>query len=1114
MATYLQGVQPYIPNIQPFTPDLQLYSQVLQFKQGKQDAARDQLSTMYGSLLNSAMMREDNIAARDHFFKVIDHDIKKMAAMDLSKQQNLNAAMGVFTQLLDNKNIVRDMIWTKNWQNEMRKSEGFRNCIDPEKCGGSWWEGGEKYLKYKAQEFQNATAEEAMNFANVRYTPYQDVMKKALALAKEAGINVTIDQLQGGYITTTKNGPLAVGPLQNLFMGSLGSDPMIAEYYKTKAYVDRKDWVVTNAAQYGSEEAAETAYIAEMTPVVDKWFGRQETEIEDKINTSQNIKGKLEKKGNEEKVLEGDPLLDVYNEIDSQQLAYEASLGVVKDARNNINGIKQNQGNNKYTIEYIDNVMASMGLGQDIDAAAETLAYRDYEFKMKADEYSLEAVRQKNRMMLEEFKHRNNLELEEYKFNQEIYLKQLESMGGGEMNIGTPVDVDGGTVTGMSDEQSYEYLNKGYNQFASDREGTRIDLSGAERGIVNQVYSATKSAADNGDAQAQADFVNMVENMLSASGLEEEKWAHRGTGDAMQELRATEVKDDWTPASPNRMTPEGLGAIQQAYTERIGTRTAKEEANLALANKISNAGSLEEKYNLAKTFTPNMGEMSGTAIDDIYENVVSGAYDQTDPNNAVLREYLAPIWDGTTDARRAIMAKRHVLDSYDAAYAAEAQEVIQKAMQSGDYTEFQIDAFKSYINAEGHAVSKAEFIQNMTNLGHSSVDAENFFRGDQRKSWNDPDKWFDGTANVAKSVVDGVGTILYGAGDFAIDVISTAFGNGWIWGDGRDWGTTPGGYGWDYDSPNDVANWGAPGGDEHMKADDLRFADAGIHDLWKRAFSAHVSPNGDLAWLGINGAGDKAVMGVQYQVADPAAYRSVATTGTIGFMKDFMAAPSAVVSLGKPTEYMPEIEPEEQQTYKEMVNIIMRDMITMKKGESRPLPQVTYQDVATQSDDMTALNIVLNQAYVNKYKGSKETPGPMRDYMDQLVTEGLTMYLPKQNATNAFRLGSNKNHLEKLMGWSGELTFNDHGQYAKDFKITSDPITGNYTSSGLIMAGLNEDGTPNYQAMSAVHPNNTELTSMVNYYDNFLAEIKRDNIEIQREYKLRNGYSLNELANQ
>ena len=137
MSTYIQGVTDFIPQIQEFQPDFNFYAKSLQMSQSKYDANHDRLSNLYGSLLNSPMLREKNIEERDAFFKVIDQDIQRMASLDLSKQQNVDAASSVFNQMLDNKNIVKDMVWTKNWQKEHQRADGFRNCVDSEKCGGA-----------------------------------------------------------------------------------------------------------------------------------------------------------------------------------------------------------------------------------------------------------------------------------------------------------------------------------------------------------------------------------------------------------------------------------------------------------------------------------------------------------------------------------------------------------------------------------------------------------------------------------------------------------------------------------------------------------------------------------------------------------------------------------------------------------------------------------------------------------------------------------------------------------------------------------------------------------------------------------------------------------------
>ena len=76
MATYLPGVTDYIPQIQPFKPDFNFYANILQTKEAQYKAGYQKLSGIYGSLLNSEMLRDDNNNRREQFFYSIDNNIK------------------------------------------------------------------------------------------------------------------------------------------------------------------------------------------------------------------------------------------------------------------------------------------------------------------------------------------------------------------------------------------------------------------------------------------------------------------------------------------------------------------------------------------------------------------------------------------------------------------------------------------------------------------------------------------------------------------------------------------------------------------------------------------------------------------------------------------------------------------------------------------------------------------------------------------------------------------------------------------------------------------------------------------------------------------------------
>ena len=95
---------------------------------------------MYGQILNAGLTRESDIEAREEFFKLIDSDLKKVAGIDLSLDSNVLQAQHVFSQIYENDFLVKDMVWTKNFQDEMKRADGFKNCVDPKECGGQYWD--------------------------------------------------------------------------------------------------------------------------------------------------------------------------------------------------------------------------------------------------------------------------------------------------------------------------------------------------------------------------------------------------------------------------------------------------------------------------------------------------------------------------------------------------------------------------------------------------------------------------------------------------------------------------------------------------------------------------------------------------------------------------------------------------------------------------------------------------------------------------------------------------------------------------------------------------------------------------------------------------------------
>lgn len=272
MATYIQGIPQYIPQFQPYQPDYNFLGNILQTKQSQYDQSYKQLSKTYGTLLSSPMLREDNIMKRNEFFKMIDNDIKRISGLDLSLQQNVDSANKVFDSFFQNKDLVHDMTYTKEYQKQLQLADNYKNCTD-KTCDGKYWDVGVNALHYKADEYKKADKNSAMSMSPGKYVPQINVQEKAVDYLKDLlgkggnggfGVENVTWSKDGRYMITTKNGANLSIPFQQIMQAVYGKDQKVIDMYNTQSYVNRKGFVQQNAEKFGSEDAAEDEYFRQL----------------------------------------------------------------------------------------------------------------------------------------------------------------------------------------------------------------------------------------------------------------------------------------------------------------------------------------------------------------------------------------------------------------------------------------------------------------------------------------------------------------------------------------------------------------------------------------------------------------------------------------------------------------------------------------------------------------------------------------------------------------------------------------------------------------------------------------------------------------------------------
>lgn len=419
MSTYLQGVQDSVEYLRPPQQNLQQNAQMLQTMQSRYDQNHDKLNTMYGKILNAGLTRENNIKARDEFFKLIDSDIQKIGNMDLSKHSNQEKAQGVFQQIYNNDYLVKDMVWSKNYQEQMKRAEAFKNCVDPKECGGQYWDEGVKYMQYKRQEFAETDNADSLTFSNVEYVPYNNVMEKALADFKEmGGYDMTTMSMSpdGKYQVTTKNGQQSIQPLTAMFDKLYSENPQLQKQFEIMAHNQRKDWAASKVAsgEFESMNEAEVNYIKKKAEALNQ----QVIDISERVGADVEVIDKklqaLEQLKQNGKMKEGSKEHKQYMELsglkqlsDRAKAFTETAKGAMKKMNNH--RVVRNIG------AQMDQAASAVLLDQEIGQAAGILAYKDYEVSVEEDEFAMLQTKHQYNVALEGVKHSNRMKMEEWK---------------------------------------------------------------------------------------------------------------------------------------------------------------------------------------------------------------------------------------------------------------------------------------------------------------------------------------------------------------------------------------------------------------------------------------------------------------------------------------------------------------------------------------------------------------------------------------------------------------------------------------------------------------------------------------------------------------------------
>ena len=160
MATYIKGVTDYIPVLEPFKPDYKFLSDVLTVRQDRYDTNYKNLNNLYSKVVHAPLSREDNQQTRDQYANRLSNGLKQVTGIDLSLQQNVDIAKGLFKPFFEDKKVVKDLTFTKLYGKEMETANYYMTS-QSDKDSDRYWQIGVQDLKYQMDDYKNKSADEA-----------------------------------------------------------------------------------------------------------------------------------------------------------------------------------------------------------------------------------------------------------------------------------------------------------------------------------------------------------------------------------------------------------------------------------------------------------------------------------------------------------------------------------------------------------------------------------------------------------------------------------------------------------------------------------------------------------------------------------------------------------------------------------------------------------------------------------------------------------------------------------------------------------------------------------------------------------------------------------------
>ena len=525
MATYIKGEKNFYPDIKPFTPDYKFLNATLDAREAKYQAGWQATNDLY-SRIYSDLSREDTKDFQKHFIEKLAPEMQKISGLDLSIAKNVDAAKGVFAPFFEDDLVVKDMVYTSTYKQQMRYAEQLAQSPIQE-VRDKYNPIATEAMNYRLQEFQNASANQALGMRLPEFVEDPDMATFGQKYLQDLGYKFeeydrlqdtsgpdgilgTKDDIPNKWIITEKGGKRVEADAYNQIMSGLYDDPRVTKWYNTKAYVDSKRY---------AQQASQDGSISEQQAMND-WAQEQVLRL-DQLNKQKIDNTKNEIKNTNDVVVKWDNysankgLTPAEQNYVEKEKSYSEQLQADLERRIGLNKVAESPDiDDQALMSKAYSMLSSYYMDQDMRRAAYNFSNLERSLKLKKDDFTYLAEQEKYELQkirvkawydkeLEDIKQEDRLELAE--FERKVGLEKLAI----ENQIKNPQDPLAGARAGsginFSDPFSSRYQMKdgkfvnvdpikANNDAIADKE---LGITSEKAGLLGDMLSVRYQNPDN-----------------------------------------------------------------------------------------------------------------------------------------------------------------------------------------------------------------------------------------------------------------------------------------------------------------------------------------------------------------------------------------------------------------------------------------------------------------------------------------------------------------------------------------------------------------------------------------------------------------------------------------